>query len=114
MYTLQCKVCRIKEKGIKHVTVKKHEPTGEIIPEHYEVKIGKQPVGFIYKPLACHSYNTIHVKGKKVKIATIDTMLSLYLAFYYTNKRYYDKQKIHCFSKMLFDVQRKNKLSQKN
>ena len=104
---------RLKEKGIKHVTVKKHEPIGEIIAEHYEVKIGKQPVGYIYKPLACHSYNTIHVKGKKVKIATIDTMLSLYLAFYYANKPYYDKQKIHCFSKMLFDVQRKNKLSQK-
>jgi len=104
---------RLKEKGVKHCSIKKHEPVGEVIAEHYEIRAGKQTVGFIYKPLACHSFNTIHIKGQKVKVATIDTMLSLYLAFYYANKPYYDKDKIMCFSKMLFDVQRKNRLSQK-
>ena len=104
---------RLKEKGVKHCSIKKHEPIGEVISEHYEIRAGKQTVGFIYKPLACHSFNTIHIKGQKVKVATIDTMLSLYLAFYYANKPYYDKDKIMCFSKMLFDVQRKNRLSQK-
>ena len=104
---------RLKEKGVKHCSIKKHPAIGEIISEHYEVRAGKQPVGYIYKPLACHSYNNIRIKGQKVKVATIDTMLSLYLAFYYANKPYYDKDKIMCFAKMLFDVQRKNRLSQK-
>ena len=40
-------------------------------------------------------------------------MLSFYLAFYYADKPYYDKDKIMCFAKMLFEVQRKNRLSQK-
>ena len=104
---------RLKDKGFKHCNIKKHDPIGEIISEHYEIRVGKQPVGFIYKPLACHSYNNIHIKDKKVKVATIDTMLSFYLAFYYADKPYYDKDKIMCFAKMLFEVQRKNRLSQK-
>ena len=104
---------RLKEKGFKNISCKKHAPIGEIISEHYEIRVGKQPVGFIYKPLACHSYNTIHIKGKKVKVASIDTMLSFYLAFYYADKPYYDKEKILCFAKMIFDVQKKNRLTQK-
>ena len=104
---------RLKEKGFKNVSLKKHDAIGEIISENYEVRVGKQPVGFVYKPLACHSYNNIEIKGKKVKVASIDTMLSFYLAFYYADKPYYDKNKIMCFSKMLFDVQKKNRLAQK-
>tara|TARA_X000001036_G_scaffold438937_1_gene488198 strand:+ start:1829 stop:3238 length:1410 start_codon:yes stop_codon:yes gene_type:complete len=113
MQSSQIVLERLKEKGFKHITSKKHAPIGEIISEHYEIRVGKQPVGFIYKPLACHSYNNIHIKGKKVKVASIDTMLSFYLAFYYADKPYYDKNKILCFAKMLFDVQKKNRLSQK-
>ena len=109
----QILVERLKENNFTHVTIKKHDAIGEIISEHYEIRVGNQPVGFIYKPLACHSYNNIHLKGKKVKVASIDTMLSFYLAFYYADKPYYDKTKIMCFSKMLFDVQKKNRLSQK-
>jgi hypothetical protein len=109
----QILVERLKENNFTHVTIKKHDAIGEIISEHYEIRVGNQPVGFIYKPLACHSYNNIHLKGKKVRVASIDTMLSFYLAFYYADKPYYDKTKIMCFSKMLFDVQKKNRLSQK-
>ena len=36
---------------------------------------------YIYQPLACHSYNIIKKGNKNVKIATIDTLLSFYLAF---------------------------------
>ena len=55
------------------------------------------------------------MKGKKVKVATIDTMLSFYLAFLYANKSYYNEylDRILCMSKYLFDVQQKNRLEQK-
>jgi hypothetical protein len=40
-------------------------------------------------------------------------MLSFYLAFLYANRPYYDKDRILCMSKYLFEVQEKNRLEQK-
>lgn len=101
--------------GIKNIKIIRHEPIGEIIPLHYEIKINKDTIAFIYKPIACHSYNTIYINKQKVKIATIDTMLSFYLAFLYANKSYYNEflERILCMAKYLYEVQQKNRLSQK-
>jgi hypothetical protein len=106
---------RLKDIGLKNVKIMKRLPVGEILPEHYEVRIGKDTVVFIYKPIACHSYNVINIHGQKVKIATIDTMLSFYLAFLYADRPYYNEflDRILCMSKFLFDVQQKNRLEQK-
>jgi hypothetical protein len=106
---------RLKDIGVNNTKIVKHEPVGEIISEHYEIKIGKDTVAFIYKPIACHSYNVIYIKGQKVKIATIDTMLSFYLAFLYAERPYYNEfsERILCMSKFLFEVQQKNRLKQK-
>ena len=106
---------RLSDNGIKNVKTIKQSAIGEIVPEHYEVKIGKDSILFIYKPIGCHSYNILMMSGKKVKVATIDTMLSFYLAFLYANKPYYNQfiDRILCMSKFLFDVQQKNRLAQK-
>jgi hypothetical protein len=106
---------RLDDNGIRNVKIIKQPAVGEIIPEHYEVKVGKDSILFIYKPIGCHSYNVLMMSGKKVKVATIDTMLSFYLAFLYANKPYYNQfiDRILCMSKFLFDVQQKNRLSQK-
>lgn len=106
---------RLDDNGIKHIKIVKQSAVGEIIPEHYEIKIGKDTILFIYKPIGCHSYNILMMNGKKVKVATIDTMLSFYLAFLYANRPYYNQfiDRILCMSKFLFDVQQKNRLAQK-
>jgi hypothetical protein len=106
---------RLDDNGIKNVKIIKHPAIGDIIPEHSEVKIGKDSILFIYKPIGCHSYNILMYKGKKIKVATIDTMLSFYLAFLYANTPYYNEftDRILCMSKFLFDVQEKNRLAQK-
>ena len=106
---------RLKDIGIKNTKIIKKEPVGEIIPEHYEIRIGKDTIAFIYKPIACHSYNILNISKQKVKIATIDTMLSFYFAFLYADKPYYNQflDRILCMSKFLFDVQQKNRLEQK-
>ena len=106
---------RLKDIGIKNASVKKHNSVGEIVPEHHEIKIGKDSICFIYKTIGCHSYNiTEHLK-QKIKVATIDTMLSFYLAFLYTNREYYNQfiDRILCMSQYLFEVQQKNRLQQK-
>lgn len=106
---------RLDDNGIQKVKIIKQQGVGEIVPEHYEIKIGNDSILFIYKPIGCHSYNILIMNGKKIKVATIDTMLSLYLAFLYANKAYYNQfiDRILCMSKFLFDVQQKNRLSQK-
>jgi len=107
---------RLEDIGCKDVSVHKFADIGEIVSGHYEIRVGKDTVAFIYQPNACHSYNVLKDDGKdgnSVRIATIDTMLSYYLAFLYADKYYYDVNRIVCMSKYLFDVQAKNRLSQK-
>ena len=101
--------------GIKHCTILEHAAGDEIVPKHYEVKVGKDTIAFVYEPIACHSYNTIQVHGKPLKIATIDTMLSFYLAFLYVKRPYYTHflDRILCMCKFLFDVQQQNRFEQK-
>tara|TARA_Y100000768_G_scaffold379259_1_gene354722 strand:- start:5334 stop:6794 length:1461 start_codon:yes stop_codon:yes gene_type:complete len=104
---------RLLDEGEKNITIIKKPGIGEVIAPHYEIIIGDESVCFIYKPLACHSYNTIKIGRNVVKIATIDTMLSFYLAFIYADRPYYDKDRIICMAKYLFLTQSKNRLEQK-
>ena len=90
-----------------------HAAAGEIIPEHIEVMVGGESVAFIYHPMACHNYNVITVQGQNVRIATIDTILSIYLAFVYADRSYYDMRRLICIAEYLFEVQKHNRLSQK-
>jgi hypothetical protein len=104
---------RLKDIDVTNVKIIKHDEIGDVIPEHYEIVVDKDTIAFIYKPAGCHSYNNINVDGKIVKIATIDTMLSFYLAFLYTNRGYFDPDRILCMSQFLFDVEERNRLEQK-
>ena len=104
---------RLKRQGIKNVKIKKKKGVSEIIANHYELIVHGETILMIYEPLACHSYNMLKVNGRTIKIATIDTMLSLYLAFMYVNRQYYDPNRIICMAEYLFKVQQYNRLSQK-
>ena len=104
---------RLQDEGIRDVKIISKPAIGEIIAPHYQINIGRDTVAFIYKPIACHSYNVITVNGLQVKIATIDTMLSFYLAFIYSGRDYYDAGRILCMAQYLFDVQQHNRLKQK-
>tara|TARA_Y100000816_G_scaffold292612_1_gene289091 strand:+ start:9184 stop:10611 length:1428 start_codon:yes stop_codon:yes gene_type:complete len=105
---------RLQENGIKDVTIKKQSAVGEVITPHYQVIVGKKDtVAFIYEPMACHSFNKIHIGNQVARIATIDTILSLYLAFLYSGRKYYDLNRLVCIAKLLYDVQERNRLQQK-
>jgi hypothetical protein len=106
---------RLLDNNISKVKIIKNKAVGEMISENYEIKIGEDSIAFIYHPIGCHSYNNIKIHGKQVKIASIDTMLSFYLAFLYTNRPYYNDflDRILCTTKLLFNVQQHNRLEQK-
>ena len=107
---------RLNDSDIHNVEILDIDPVGEVIPQGYEVKVGKDIIANIYATIGCHSYNTIDDGEKEIKVATIDTMLSFYLAFLYgydlfSAKKYSDR--MLCMAQFLFDVQEKNRLSQK-
>ena len=111
-HTMEMLKSKLQDNSIKNVTIKKHMNVGEIISTHYELKIDNDTVAFVYEPLSCHSYNVFTMKKQRIRIATIDTMLSFYLAFLYSNRPYYNVDRILCMCEYLFKVQERNRLSQ--
>ena len=103
---------QLERAGFKKIKTIKHNEIGETIPEHIELLVGEETMAFIYKPIACHSYNTITIDDKEVRIATIDTILSFYLSFMYADIGY-DKDRLVCMAKFLFEVEQKNRLEQR-
>jgi hypothetical protein len=103
---------RLEELGFKKIQTVKHESIDDVIPEHIQFVVGKETLAFIFKPIACYSYNTIKIASQEINVATIDTMLSFYLAFIYTNNEHYNKERILCLAKYLFEVEQHNRLEQ--
>jgi hypothetical protein len=104
---------RLEDIDIKNVKIIRHDAVGELVAVNYEIRVGKDMICFIYEPIACHSYNVIQDKGYKIKIATIDTIMSFYLAFIYINRPYYSVERLLCMSAFLFEVQQRNRLEQR-
>ncbi len=103
----------LRESGIHNVNYKETPGLSEVIPFHIELRIGKDTIAFIHQPLACHNYNVIKLHGKEVRVATIDTMLSFYLAFTYSPQFRTYRNRLLCMAQWLFRVQEANRLSQK-
>ena len=99
--------------GFKDVKIYKKGAIGEYVDEHYEIVVNKDTIALIYKATSCHSYNNIYINNQKIKVATIDTILSFYLVFIYANRPHFDVNRLLCMSEYLFRVQLKNRLQQK-
>ena len=105
--------CKALMKSLKDFSpvLKVHEPIGELILEHYSIHIQNVPFAFIFKPVACHSYNVIKHQNTNIKIGTIDTLFSYYLAFIYADRDYLDENSILCSANNLFKLQEKRRLT---
>lgn len=102
------------EKEIDNVKIIQHKSPGEYMGDHYEILIGNDTIAFVYQTIGCHSYNIIKLNNKKIKIATIDTILNMYLVSLYTDSDCYGGcNRIMCMAESLFNVQQKNRLEQK-
>lgn len=103
---------RLSDAGVKNVKKINHEQIGEIIPEHIEIRYKNELLGFIYKPIACHNYNTIQIKNSEINVASIDTIMSFYLAFMFVDTEYYFHDRILCMARYLFELEERNRLAQ--
>ena len=104
---------QLEYEGIKNVKINKKKGINGYISDHYEIVVNKDVIAFLYNTMSCHSYNIIYLNGEKIKVASIDTILSFYLIFIFTNRDYYDTNRLLCISEFLFKVQLKNRLKQK-
>ena len=104
---------KLRYDGLKNIIVKHHNKIGENVPEHYEITIGNKVVAFIYQAIACHNYNILRIDNNNVNIATIDTMLNMYLAFMYTDQKHMNNNRIVCMANYIFDLHQKHRLNQK-
>lgn len=99
--------------GVKNVKIIRHPAMEDVLTEHYQIKIGQTTVLILFQPIACYNYNIITLGKHKVKVATIDTMLSFYLVFAYANQPYFDVERILCMAQMVFDIEEDNRTNQK-
>ena len=106
---------RLHDEGYHRAKFIVRAAVGEVVPQHYEIRVGGDTIAFIYEPIACHSYNQITLGGRVIKVASIDTMLAFYLAFYYVDRPYYTefRDRILCIAQLLFRVQQRNRLEQR-
>jgi hypothetical protein len=105
---------KLEEAGFKNVKINKKPAVGnEVIVTHYEVVVDNDTLCFIYEPYGCYSFNSIKIKDKTIKVATIETMLLFLLAFLYADRPYYDQERVMCMAQYLINVQAKNRLEQK-
>ena len=103
---------RLRDAGFKKITIEKHESIDDVVPPHIQIIVNGESIAFIFKPIACYSYNKIEIGQYEINVATIDTMLSFYLAFIYADRVYFDNERILCMAQFLFDVEQKNRLNQ--
>jgi hypothetical protein len=89
------------------VTFIEHDEFNDMIPKNIEVRVNNQPVVFVYESIACHNYNVFKKNGLSLNIATIDTMMTFYLAFYYARKTGVSHERIFCMVQFFFELSQK-------
>ena len=103
---------QLEESNFEDIRLVHNDAVGEVVPENIEVTIGKDEIiAIIHKPIGCHSYNEVSVENNTIKIATIDTIMSLYLSFIYIDKETHNDRLV-CMAKYLFDLQEEHRLTQ--
>ena len=100
---------KLKQNGYENIEIIKHEEIDDVIPEYIDFRVNNKTLVFIFKPIACHSYNVLTIKDKKVRIASIETILSFYLAFLFLKDSKYKVNRLLCASSYLFRMMRRRK-----
>ncbi len=90
--------------GAKAVKVVSHPRLNELISPHREITVFGERVLFVYQTIACHSYYALPIgKSQTLRIATMDTMLSLYLSFVMSERTYYQRTALLCMAQYMID-----------
>jgi hypothetical protein len=107
------RMVKLDEIRSKDITVVKTEKIQDLIPEGYTLYHKDTIMARVYEPIACHSYNILKKKGfPDMKIASIETILSFYIAFFYADIED-DGRELLCMSEMFYQIIETHKLVNK-
>lgn len=89
-------------------TIKRYESVGEFVPRLALIKHKKKPIILLVEETACHAYNTVQARGRNIRIASLDTIITLYFSLELANdqptiKKFFDL-KAHCAALMAIDL----------
>jgi hypothetical protein len=90
-----------------HVTIEHHEEIGETVPPLTVVSKNKRPVLLLVEETACHAYNTINYKNRVIRIASLDTLITLYFSLELANNdmvRRFFPMRINCEAQAAIDI----------
>ncbi len=90
-----------------HVTIEHQEEIGETVPPLTVISKNKRPVLLLIEETACHAYNTINYKNRVIRIASLDTLITLYFSLELANNdmvRRFFPMRINCEAQAAIDI----------
>ena len=97
------------KKIIPELRFTKDEGISEIFPPNYIITINSETVAIIYEPIACYSFINITNNSKTYRVASVFTLLSMYLLFTYMDKcKLYNTNRIMCIADIIISINDKN------
>jgi hypothetical protein len=95
----------------KDIEIKSFESQGvDLIPNLKMIKQGNKILIYIIQQVACHSYyniplsDTSNIKGGLLRIASMDTLISLFFSLGLVSSRYIDVRSIECLANEMVEI----------
>ena len=95
------------EEGRKNaLSIKTYSHKGlDLMPSIHVLHEGKQPLVIIVQQSACHSYYNLSMEDqKKMRIATMDTLITLYFGLGYVSSPYFTIGSMECLANQLVQL----------
>lgn len=83
----------------------------ELLPPRCEIRRNRRTIATVYEPMACHAYVRVKLGQTMIQVATIETMMSLFLAFLFTKCKSSCSHRILCLCEYLMRVRAKHPAS---
>ena len=95
----------------KTITIKSFSSSGvDLIPSMKILTQGTKSLVFIIDQTACHSYFNISINsGKIMKIASLDTLITLYFSLGLFDSKYFDMGSMECLANELVEISIKSR-----
>ena len=100
-----------------YLTLFRHAPRGELVPNRIEIKKGDTTLCIIVEEIACHSYVTVPTSnGKSIYIGSLEFLITLYLSIqiFTTHSEDIFGSRGLCYVKRLIDLSRQNYSTKKS
>lgn len=76
----------------------------DLIPSIQVICQGKTPLIIVIEESACHSYYTVELKDRPLRIASIDTLITLYFCLGFVKSSFFDLHSMECLANHLVQL----------